>query len=236
MFLPGEFHGQRSLEGYSPWGHKIFRHNLVTKHHQESIQKSLVLLWRKRGFPGWVSPSHMSPLSLDVRNQRHLCKPESNSIQETISCCLWRWMDPCGKNLRVAFRSYWLKYIAVIFPAEKGLFGESRQLQLGVCNHCEPHVKCLHNKERILLQRRKEVGRDTVNKEFMAFHWLGSYRKNEESANVTRNENSPLSSPSSMKLRFLFIKIFTFPPFWSRSLWKYPWSESGFLVSGAFCL
>ena len=21
-FLPGEFHGQRSLEGYSPWGHK----------------------------------------------------------------------------------------------------------------------------------------------------------------------------------------------------------------------
>ena len=85
---PGEgnrdpLHGQRSLEGYSPWGHKIFRHNLVTKHHQEPIQKSLVLLWRKRGFPGWVSPSHMSPLSLDVRDQRHLCKPESNSIQET---------------------------------------------------------------------------------------------------------------------------------------------------------
>ena len=22
IFLPGEFHGQRSLEGYSPWGHK----------------------------------------------------------------------------------------------------------------------------------------------------------------------------------------------------------------------
>ena len=22
MFLPGKFHGQRSLEGYSPWGHK----------------------------------------------------------------------------------------------------------------------------------------------------------------------------------------------------------------------
>ena len=21
-FLPGEFHGQRSLAGYSPWGHK----------------------------------------------------------------------------------------------------------------------------------------------------------------------------------------------------------------------
>ena len=22
FFLPGEFHGQRSLAGYSPWGHK----------------------------------------------------------------------------------------------------------------------------------------------------------------------------------------------------------------------
>ena len=22
MFLPGEFHEQRNLEGYSPWGHK----------------------------------------------------------------------------------------------------------------------------------------------------------------------------------------------------------------------
>ena len=22
VFLPGELHGQRSLEGYSPWGHK----------------------------------------------------------------------------------------------------------------------------------------------------------------------------------------------------------------------
>ena len=26
-FLPGEFHGQRSLAGYSPWGHKRAGHN-----------------------------------------------------------------------------------------------------------------------------------------------------------------------------------------------------------------
>ena len=31
VFLPGEFHGQRSLEGYSPWDHERVRHNLVTK-------------------------------------------------------------------------------------------------------------------------------------------------------------------------------------------------------------
>ena len=30
VFLPGKFHGQRSLAGYSPWGHRV-RHNWVTK-------------------------------------------------------------------------------------------------------------------------------------------------------------------------------------------------------------
>ena len=30
-FLPGNSHGQRSLEGYSPWGHKTARHDLATK-------------------------------------------------------------------------------------------------------------------------------------------------------------------------------------------------------------
>ena len=27
VFLPGKSHGQRSLAGYSPWGHKEFGHN-----------------------------------------------------------------------------------------------------------------------------------------------------------------------------------------------------------------
>ena len=27
VFLPGELHGQRSLAGYSPWGHKRVRHD-----------------------------------------------------------------------------------------------------------------------------------------------------------------------------------------------------------------
>ena len=31
VFLPGKSHGQRSLEGYSPWGGKRVGHNLVTK-------------------------------------------------------------------------------------------------------------------------------------------------------------------------------------------------------------
>ena len=32
VFLPGESHGQRSLAGYSPWGHKESDMTEVTKH------------------------------------------------------------------------------------------------------------------------------------------------------------------------------------------------------------
>ena len=32
VILPGEFHGQRSLVGYSPWDCKRVGHNLATKH------------------------------------------------------------------------------------------------------------------------------------------------------------------------------------------------------------
>ena len=31
VFLPGKSHGQRSLAGYSPWGHKKVGHNLAIK-------------------------------------------------------------------------------------------------------------------------------------------------------------------------------------------------------------
>ena len=32
VFLPGESHGQRSLAGYSPWGHKESDMSEVTEH------------------------------------------------------------------------------------------------------------------------------------------------------------------------------------------------------------
>ena len=34
IFLPGKSHGQRSLVGYSPWGHKRVGHDLATKQQQ----------------------------------------------------------------------------------------------------------------------------------------------------------------------------------------------------------
>ena len=34
VFLPRKSHGQRSLAGYGPWGHKRVGHDLATKQHQ----------------------------------------------------------------------------------------------------------------------------------------------------------------------------------------------------------
>ena len=36
VFLPGKCHGQRSLEGYSPWGSRV-KHELVTEHEHKSL-------------------------------------------------------------------------------------------------------------------------------------------------------------------------------------------------------
>ena len=44
VFLPGKFHGQRSLVGYSPWGHKKVRHNLVTKQQQKPFKAEVGIL------------------------------------------------------------------------------------------------------------------------------------------------------------------------------------------------
>ena len=46
VFLPGKFHGQRSLAGYSPWDHRV-RHELVTEqahthtHRNEDIRRQV---------------------------------------------------------------------------------------------------------------------------------------------------------------------------------------------------
>ena len=49
VFLPGEFHGQRGLEGYSPWGHKRVGHNIVTEQQQQIQGKRMVFSTDKAG-------------------------------------------------------------------------------------------------------------------------------------------------------------------------------------------
>ena len=51
LFLPGESHGQRSLEGYSPWGRKRVGHPLVTEQQQGGRgSRGAVLIWGWSGY------------------------------------------------------------------------------------------------------------------------------------------------------------------------------------------
>ena len=40
VFFPGKCHGQRSLVGYSPWGHRRVGENLVTKQQHKHMLMS----------------------------------------------------------------------------------------------------------------------------------------------------------------------------------------------------
>ena len=44
LFLSGKFHGQRSLAGCRPWGHKRVGHHLATKHTNTQITKTFCFL------------------------------------------------------------------------------------------------------------------------------------------------------------------------------------------------
>ena len=46
IYLPGKFHGQRSLVGCSLWGSERVRHNLATKQQQRCLQR----------IPSWANP------------------------------------------------------------------------------------------------------------------------------------------------------------------------------------
>ena len=58
VFLLGEFHGQRSLAGYSPWGHKesdMTEHTCMQNETQRGIFPELYLSWKALSSPLWLT-------------------------------------------------------------------------------------------------------------------------------------------------------------------------------------
>ena len=55
VFLPGEFHGQRSMAGYNPWGFKELgmTEQLTVSPHQHFHKQRCGTLTRKRNTPFW---------------------------------------------------------------------------------------------------------------------------------------------------------------------------------------
>ena len=70
VFLLGKSHGQRSLVGYSPWGHKRVKHNWATKHvhmHSEPV-KSLSHVWL---FASPWTVAHQAPPPMGISRQEY---------------------------------------------------------------------------------------------------------------------------------------------------------------------
>jgi len=44
VLLPGEFHGQRSLAGYSPWGRTEFESHMTEQLHTQDLGHSAVAI------------------------------------------------------------------------------------------------------------------------------------------------------------------------------------------------
>ena len=55
IFLPGEFHGQRNLVGYSSWNLKTVGHNWVTNTFSSSNSAEPLLSPLVEAFPYWIS-------------------------------------------------------------------------------------------------------------------------------------------------------------------------------------
>ena len=62
VFLPGKSHGQRNLEGYSPWGHKRVRHALATKQQHSYLYYYMLYI-------------HMTQLCHNAQGTNQLCLP-----------------------------------------------------------------------------------------------------------------------------------------------------------------
>ena len=64
VFLPGKYHGQRSLEAYSPWSCRV-RHNLATKQQEEttllSTRNTILSTLNKLVIPALSLVSNTSP-------------------------------------------------------------------------------------------------------------------------------------------------------------------------------
>ena len=68
VFLPGEFHRQRSLEGYSPWRHKESDTTEVTKH---ACKQNESITYEKRFFPEVTEGGKL--FSIRIKNRLSYC-------------------------------------------------------------------------------------------------------------------------------------------------------------------
>ena len=112
MFLPVKYHRQRSLAGYSPWGHKGVQHNLATKQQQKHPISVTTEHWV--GFPVLYMGFHSVQFSCSVVSNslwphglQHTRPPWPSPTPRVYSnsCPLSQWCHPTISSSVIPFSS-----------------------------------------------------------------------------------------------------------------------------------
>jgi len=112
MSLPAKSHRQRSLAGYSPWGHKGVRHNLATKQQQKHPISVTTEHWV--GFPVLYMGFHSVQFSCSVMSNslwphglQHARPPWPSPTPGVYSnsCPLSQWCHPTIVSSVIPFSS-----------------------------------------------------------------------------------------------------------------------------------
>ena len=85
LFLPGESHGQKSLEGYSPWGLKRVGHDLATEHTRtHTVPKVYAVRGTLSGFAIWQHKMSPSCLVSSQGERQDSARQDGLGIQGTV--------------------------------------------------------------------------------------------------------------------------------------------------------
>ena len=88
IFLPREFHGQRSLAGYSPWGHEELN-TLLSGF--PAVAHGEGALWpcaRFQGHSGWGNSNSILPALILMSSVAPQLSPRAC---EALCTCMWTW-------------------------------------------------------------------------------------------------------------------------------------------------
>ena len=86
VFLPGEFHGQGNLAGYSPWGHKEpgMTEQLITDTHTRVLQDMYILKKRKNLSASWLLRRWVLFTSNLAKTKRWSCGRSENTGESVL--------------------------------------------------------------------------------------------------------------------------------------------------------
>ena len=111
-FLPGKSHGQRSLAGYSPWGHRVW-HDLASK--TLLVNKKSKSFINALFFSSYLNFIDFS--NLEVRHSLFAAAAAAKSLQSCLTVCDPRDGSPPGSAFPGILQASTLEWVAISFSS-----------------------------------------------------------------------------------------------------------------------